>query len=270
MTLKSMKINLIIISVLLVAGCSSKPEKIYQIDNLQQASNSFMKMADRKRQQEEFKDAAELYLRAEQYAVKRNNQLQVGISKLKRALINITLSNNSAAEKLIQEVELANRIEQLELTQPINFVHAKLLLNKGKNNQAFELLKSLESHFQSDLERNAYYQLMRWSHDYQQLDMTSIASLIGVLKGRFDSKDLHNIEILSFAYLEHARWAVDNASLEQGKVILDQAIEHFSLLELTAKIAKVLQFSSDFYQRHGLDVKSDYYRAAFKRLQSDP
>jgi hypothetical protein len=253
-----------------MVGCSSKPEKIYQVENLQQASNSFMKLADRKRQQEEFKEATELYLRAEQYAVKRNNQLQVGISKLKRALINITLNNDQAAEKLIQQVELANRIEKLELTQPINFVHAKLLLNKGNNNQAFELLRNLEIHFQSDIERNAYYQLMRWSHDYQQLDITSIASLIGVLKARFDSKDLHNIEILSFAYLEHARWAVDNANLEQGELILEQAIEHFSQLELTAKIAKVLKYSADFYQRHGLDVKSDYYLAAFNRLKSDP
>ena len=268
MTLKSMKIKILIISLILLAGCSSKPEKIYQVDNLQQASNSFMKLADRKRQQEEFTEATELYLRAEQYALKRNNQLQVGVSKLKRALIHITLDDNKSAEKLIQEVELANRIEQLDLTQAINFVNAKLLINKGKKNQAFELLSSLEIHYQSDVERKAYYQLMRWSHDYQQLDSISVENIIGLLKARFDSKDLHNVEILSFAYLERARWAVDNAGLEQGQKILDQAVKHFSLLELTPKIAKVFMFSAEFYQRQGLTVKSNYYKAAFQRLNS--
>ena len=47
---------------------------------------------------------------------------------------------------------------------------------------------------------------------------------------------------MSFALFEHARWSVENASFDQGEIILNQAITHFSLLELTPKIAKSLNF----------------------------
>ena len=216
----------------------------------------------------DYSDAIELYLRAEEYALKRNNQRQVGISKLKRALIDITQSNNQQAEMLIQEVELANQIEQLELTQAINFINAKLLLKKGEDDQAFVLLSNLENYYQSDVERKAYYQLVRWSHDYQQIAHPTVDQVIATLTARFDAKSLNNVEILSFAYLENARWATDNANLEQGQKILQLAINHFSLLELTSKISKTFKIAADFYRRHGYSVKADYYLAAHQKLSA--
>lgn len=267
--LKSMKIKILSISLILIAGCSSTPEKSYQITNFKQASIDFTRLADRKRQQEEYEDAIELYLTAEKYALKINDQQKIGINKLKRALIFTILDNNEYAETLIKEVEQANQIEQLDLAQAITFINAKLLLNRGDKVQALILISDLETYYQSDVERRAYYRLMRWSYDYQQLDLATVRVIIEMLTARFEAKILNNIEILSFAYLEHARWAVDNASLEKGQIIIEQSINHFSLLELTPKIAKSLKFASDFYKRHGLTAKSDYYFAAHQRLLSD-
>ena len=266
--LKSMKTKILLISLVMLAACSSMPEKSYQINSFSQASADYIKLADRKRQQEEYNDALELYLTAEKYALKRNDQQKIGISKLKRALIYITLNNNENAQALIDEVRQANQIEQLELARAITFINAKLLLNKGNKVQAFKLLSQLETYYQSDVERHAYYQLMRWSYDYQQLDSASVQKTIDILTERFDAKSLNNIEILSFAYFEYARWAVDNASLEQGQIIIEQSIQHFSLLELTPKIAKTLKFAADFYKRHKLSAKSDYYLTAHQRLLS--
>ncbi len=264
-----MKIKILSISLILIAGCSSTPEKSYQITNFKQASIDFTRLADRKRQQEEYEDAVELYLTAEKYALKINDQQRIGINKLKRALIFTILGNNQYAETLIKEVEQANQIEQLDLAQAITFINAKLLLNRGDKVQAFILISDLETYYQSDVERRAYYRLMRWSYDYQQLDMATVWVIIEMLTARFEAKILNNIEILSFAYLEHARWAVNNASLEKGQIIIEQSINHFSLLELTPKIAKSLKFASDFYKRHSLTAKSDYYFAAHQRLLSD-
>ena len=250
----------------MMAACASAPEKSYQVDDFKQASIDYLKLADRKRQQEEYHDAIELYITAEKYALKRNDQWQIGISKLKRALVHITLDNNLNAETLVEEVVQANRIEKLDLAQAIDFVQAKLLLNKGNQAQAFERLLRLEVFFQSDVERRAYYRLMRWSHDYQQLEPAVVKKIVEMLAARYDEKLLNNIEILSFAYFELARWAVPNASLEHGQKIIEQSIKHFSALELTPKITKSLKFAADFYLRHGQSAKSDYYLSAHQRL----
>ncbi len=261
-----MKTSLTLISLILMVACASSPEKSYQVDDFKQASIDYIKLADRKRQQEEYLDALELYNTAEKYALKRNDQWQIGISKLKRALVHITLNNNLNAETLVEEVVQANRIEKLDLAQAIDFVQAKLLLSKGSQAQAFERLSRLEEFYQSDAERRAYYRLMRWSHDYQQLEEAAVQKIVEMLSARYDEKQLNNIEILSFAYFELARWAVHNASLEQGQEIIDRSIKHFSTLELTPKITKSLKFAADFYLRHGLSAKSDYYRSTHQRL----
>jgi len=242
------------------------PDKSYQIDNFRRASIDYTKLADNKRQQERYSEAIELYLKAEEYALKRNDQPKIGISKLKRALIYITLDNNQSAESLIEEVRQANQIEQLDLTQAIDFVNAKLLLNKGDKAQAFKLIISLETYYQADVERRAYYRLLRWSNDYQQLEPASVQQITDMLITRFDQKSLNNIEILSFAYFEYARWAVNNASLELGQEIIERSINHFSLLELTPKIAKSLKFAADFFSRHKVTAKANYYLAAHQRL----
>ena len=267
--MKSMKIKILLIGLLLLAACSSTPEKSYQVTNFKQASIDLTRLADRKRQQEEYQDAIEMYLTAESYALKSNDQQKIGINKLKRALIYIILDNNETAQKLIKEVEQANRIEKLELAQAINFINAKLLLKRGDTDRAFKLISDLENFYQADEERRAYYRLMRWSSDYQQLDMESVLVMIEMLTARFNAKTLENIEILSFAYLEHSRWAVDNADLEQGQDIIEQSIKHFSFLELPAQIAKSLKFAADFYVRHDLPERSDYYLDAHHRILSD-
>jgi hypothetical protein len=264
-----MKIKILLIGLLLLAACSSTPEKNYQVTNFKQVSIDLTRLADRKRQQEEYEDALEMYRSAESYALKSNDQQKIGINKLKRSLIHIILNKSEKAETLIREVEQANRIEQLELEQAINFINAKLLLSKGDKAQAFKLISDLENFYQGDEERRAYYRLMRWSSDYQQLDLASVQVMIDMLTSRFNAKTLDNIEILSFAYLENSRWAAGNADLEQGQIIIEQSIDHFSYLELPAQIAKSLKFAADFYARHGLLEKSDYYLAAHQRILSD-
>lgn len=261
-----MKTSRLVILLMIVSGCSSAPEKVYQVDQYSQASVDYMKSADRKRQQELYAEALELYLTAENYAMKRNDQLTIGISKLKRAQINITLENLAEAETLINSVEQANQIEDLDLTPSVTFIRAKLLINKGKKLEALGLIAQLETYYKSDLERYAYYQLLRWSYDYQQFEMETIRSHVEMLKTRFKNKTLNNIEILSFAHIEYARWAVDYADLSQGQAIIENAIEHFSLLELTPKIARTLQFAANFYSRHNLPGKAGYYQNLYQKL----
>ena len=131
--LKSMRIKILLIVFLMLAGCSSKPEKSYQVTNFKQAGIDLTRLADRKRQQEAYQDALEMYLSAESYALQSNDQKKIGINKLKRALIYIVLADSNNAQTLIQEVEQANRIERLELAQAIKFVNAKLLLTIVSN-----------------------------------------------------------------------------------------------------------------------------------------
>ena len=82
-----MKIKFLIAILLLVAGCSSAPEKVYQVNTYEQASSDLTRLADRKRQLQQYDEALELYLKAEEFALKRNDQRKIGFSKLKRALI---------------------------------------------------------------------------------------------------------------------------------------------------------------------------------------
>lgn len=261
-----MKISRLIILLMIVSGCSSAPEKVYQIDQYSQASIDYMKSADRKRQQENYDEALELYMTAENYAMRRNDQLTIGISKLKRAQINITLENLTEAETLINSVEQANQIEDLNLTPSVTFIRAKLLIKKGQKSEALELISQLEIYYKSDLERHAYYQLLRWSYDYRQFETETIFSHVETLKTRFKNKTLNNIEILSFAHIEYARWAADYADLNQGQVIIENAIGHFSLLELTPKIARTLQFAGIFYSRQNLPEKASYYQNLYQQL----
>ena len=261
-----MRISPLVILLILISACSSPPEKVYQIDEYSQASIDYMKSADRKRQQEAYAEALNLYLTAENYALKRNDQLTIGISKLKRAQINITLDNLAEAESLIKSVEKANQIEELNLKPSVTFIKAKLLISKGQKSQALELISQLEDYYQADVERRAYYQLLRWSYDYQQFDIESIRQNVETLKTRFTARTLNNIEILSFAHLEYARWAVDYADLEKGQVIIENAIEHFSLLELTPKIARTLEFAANFYSRYNMLDRAVYYQDLYQQL----
>ena len=261
-----MKNNFLIAILLLVSGCSSAPEKVYQVSNYEQASSDLTRLADRKRQLQQYNEALELYLKAEEFALKRNNQRKIGISKLKRALIYIILDESQQAEMLIVEVEQANQIEKLNLEQAITFIRAKLLLKQGDKAQALALIAQLEAFYQSDEERRAYYRMMRWSHDYSQLDPDDVQQTVNGLTDLFDAKSLNNVEILSFAYFEHARWAANNADREQGQRIIEQSIDHFSQLELTPKIAQSLKFAAEFYDRFGLTDRSAYYHAAYQKL----
>ncbi|MFT5665221.1 MAG: hypothetical protein ACI9JR_002628 [Gammaproteobacteria bacterium] len=260
-----MKISLLLIA-LFVIGCSSVPKKDYRVNDFNQTSLDYINLADKKRQQEAYGEAVELYLVAESYALRSNNQHTIGISKLKRAIVKLVQGDLPSARILIAEVEEANQIENLELNPAINFVKAKTLLADGQNEDAFLLLVNLETHYQSNIEKNSYYRLLRWSYDYKQIDQVSVQKIIDTLTTRFNDADLDNIEVLSFAYMEHARWAADHASLEQGEIIIQQSTAHFSFLELPLKIALTLKLASNFYGRHNMPVKSDYYLAGYQKL----
>jgi hypothetical protein len=261
-----MKSGFLIAALCLLVSCSSTPEKTYQVSDYEQASLEISQLADRKRQQHLYEEASELYLRAEEFALMRNDQHLVGINKLKRAQIHIFLDQAQQAETLIGEVELANRVEQLKLEQAISFVRAKLLLKQGETAQAFALIAGLEDFYSSDSERQTYYRLLRWSYDYSQFDPLAVQQMVDGLTALYDARELQNIEILSFSYFEHARWAVDNASLEQGQQIIELSIDHFSRLELTPRIASSLEFAADFYARLGIGDRSTYYRDAYHNL----
>ena len=143
-----MKIKFLIAILFLLSGCSSAPEKVYQVSNYEQASSELSKLADRKRQLQEYDEALELYLKAEEFALKRNDQRKIGISKLKRALIYIILDDDQQAEMLIAEVEKANQVEKLNLEQAVTFIRAKSLLKQGDKPRALALSSQLEAFYQ--------------------------------------------------------------------------------------------------------------------------
>ncbi len=49
---------------------------------------------------------------------------------------------------------------------------------------------------------------------------------------------------------------------------LDKAIKHFSLLELSPKIARTSEFVAIFYERQNLTDKANYYQNPHQRLLS--
>ncbi len=83
---------------------------------------------------------------------------------------------------IMKSVEQANQIENLNLTPSVTFIKAKLLIKKGKKPEALALISQLEAFYKSDIERNAFYQILRWSYDYKKINLETIQSNVEILK----------------------------------------------------------------------------------------
>ena len=257
--MSSRKVLLSIALVTLISGCSSAPEKQYEVRTYQRMSYSWMALADRKRQQEEYVQALELYQRALKYAQKRNDLFNIGISKLKSAAIYITLKQFERADELIRQVTQTDEYEPVDLGNPIKFIRAKLLHAQGNTVKAVELLKQLEASYLEDVERNIYYRLVRWSYDNSSVSMATIEADLVVLDTLVAEHKLNNIEIYSFALYQHAKWLAEQRD-SAAETAINQAISHFSTLELTAKIKDCYQLAVDYYQAVGQSDKAVYFR----------
>lgn len=247
----------------LSTGCSSPPEKDYQVTEYRLLANLWMQQADRKRQQEIYPAALTLYQRAEKYALKRNDRLVIGIARLKRAAIHISLSELDKAEQLLLEVERMEQFEPAGLDKSSRFIRAKWLKAQGQVEQAKVILAELEQFYQEQPERNIYYRLVRWSYDYNSVDMAAVDADLQVLNKRVDERQLDNIEIYSFALYEYARYLTKMQD-ERASAAIDKAIEHFSSLELTAKIRDCYKLAADYYRSSNQLEKAEYFEARFK------
>lgn len=253
------RLNLLGAMVLIgVLGCSSAPEKQYEVRTYQRLSASWMMQADRKRQLEQYNEALALYRRALKYAQKRNDLFSIGIAKLKSAAVYVQLKQFSQAEVLIKQAVKMNEYEPVELDNPIKFIRAKLLYAQGNVEQSIELLRQLEKAYISDQERNIYYRLVRWSYQPNSVSSEALEADFLALASLIETQKLNNMEIYSFALFEHAKWLVAKKD-EQAKTAINKAISHFSMLELTNRIKACYLLAVDYYQTTGQIKKAEHF-----------
>ena len=199
------KFILLLLVASALCGCSSAPDVSYDVTTYKDMSVKLMGFADRKRQEAHYGDATELYLEAEKYAIKRNDKYLLGLSQLKRAAIAIVQGRLTESSLLLNEVEQMVAFEQVDLKNAIDFVKAKMAIANGDKDTAKALFKGLEDFYQSDaaysLEKQIYYRLQGWSVDYQGLSGVQIEADINSLRGLYQTQQLNNVEIFSFALM---------------------------------------------------------------------
>ena len=256
--------------VFIVIGCSSAPDKSYEVTTYKDISTKLMGFADRKRQEAHYGDAIELYLEAEKYAIKRNDKYLLGLSQLKRSSIAIVQGRQTEASLLLAEVENMVRFEQVDLKLAIDFVKAKMAAAIGDTLTAKALFKGLEKYYSTDeqafaQEKQIYYRLQGWSLDYQGLSAAQVEADISTLRELYQAKQLNNVEIFSFALMSYLTWQVANQS-STAPDILTEALAHFATLELSNKTAECYLLGAEYYQSQGDKQKAEYYQAQASKI----
>ncbi|MFT4925839.1 MAG: hypothetical protein ACI8WB_001934 [Phenylobacterium sp.] len=251
------------VGFLLLAACSSAPEKVYDVTTYQSLSYALLDMADRKRQLEHYDEAIKYYLQGESYALKRNDKITVGLSRLKRAAIHLIRQQHPQAWVLISDVEQMNQYESLDLDNALLFLKARFAHANGDTPSALSQLKQLEQAYAAsgDIEKQIYYRLVGWQYQPASIAAVSLSAIeqdIAVLDIRVETHQQNNIEIYSYALYHYAKRLVELADPKAVQAI-DKAIKHFSRLELTSKIRDCYQLAADYYAGVGDVDKAAYF-----------
>jgi len=255
----------LILLLSLVASCSTKPKKNYQVTTLQSISYSLLDLADRKRQLQQYEQALLLYREAESYALQRNDKYTIGLSQLKRAAIRIQLQQPKLALELIGDVERMVKFENVELAHPLMYIQAQYAKLTGEGATALRLLNQLQAHYQQDPEKLGYYRFVAWSYQHDAVAIDQIEADLNLLTRLKAERKLANIEIYSYAIFHYLNYLVAKDD-DRAEGVIKIALAHFSEVELSNKIIECYQLASRFYEKRQLSEKAMYFRQQAARL----
>ncbi len=250
-------------TVYLVTACSTYPQNQYKVTVNQSLSYKIFKMADRKRQLEQFDLAIGLYLESEKYALKRNDKYLIGLSMLKRASIQIDLKNPKPAATLLTQVRTMNMNETLDLAGPILFIDAKLAKLNGDILLAINKLQILQKSYANNIEKQIYYNTVSSVYQSQNIKTTTMMTNINILDNLLKENNLNNIEIYSYVIYQYAKMLAHAGNSQAEKMIFN-AINHFSNLELPNRISACYQLAGHYYEMVGNKEKASYYQQQTK------
>ncbi|MCG7535992.1 hypothetical protein [Pseudoalteromonas sp. OOF1S-7] len=257
--------GLALLCALWLLGCSSAPERDYQITTYQRQAAAWLAQGDRKRQQGAYQQALEYYDKAYRYASKRHDAEQMGLARLKQAAVNIRQGQLERAEQRIVQAEVFARFEQTELAPAIDFMRSKLAFKRGEQAQALALVAKLQTQFSGQTEKHIYYRWVGWQYAPASLNWAQAEQDIVQLAKLKADKSLSNVEIQSFVLYHNALWrtATGQSGVEPA---LDAAIAHFASLELTNWLVACFKVAVQYYSTAADAERAQYYQTRLTEL----
>ncbi|WP_194868722.1 hypothetical protein [Pseudoalteromonas sp. PPB1] len=240
-------------------GCSSAPERDYQVNTYQRQASAWLAQGDRKRQLGAYQQALQYYDNAYRYASKRHDVAQMGLARLKQAAVYIKLGQGKLAEsKIAQAAEFA-RFEQTELMPAIDFMRSKLAFSRGEQAQAQSILSKLQAQYGDQPEKQVYYRWVGWQYAPDRLDWLQAGQDMQLLAKMKADRTLKNIEILSFVIYHNVLWRVAFGQQDVPQAI-EAAITHFASLELTNRLIDCFEIAKQYYLSVGDEARAQYYQ----------
>ncbi|MBQ4835883.1 MULTISPECIES: hypothetical protein [Pseudoalteromonas] len=259
---------LIMVLFFLNSGCSSAPEKQYRVTRYLDLANTWAARGDRKRQEQKLDIALSNYNTAYKYAHLRNDVELMGILQLKKAMVYILLDKPDNASQFIGHARQLQEFEGAELSLPIKALEAKQAFEQGETRRASAYANELSAAYEGNIEKQIYYRWLSWMYVKNSLlpweQMNQDLTQLELLKSK---GDLNNIEVLSFAVYYNALWRVDHQA-PQAKQAIEQAIVHFSELELTNRVRDCYGLAAKFYRQRGELDKAQYFAKRQQRLSA--
>ncbi|TMP39089.1 hypothetical protein [Pseudoalteromonas rubra] len=255
-----------LICILWLSGCSSAPERDYQVTRLKRQAAAWLAQGDNQRQQGKYQLALRYYDNAYRYASRRHDAQQMGLARLKQAAVYISQGQTTQAENKIAEAAMFDKNERTDLKPAIDFMHSKLAFARGQQAQALALVEQLQIQFADDVERRIYYRWVGWQYAQLRINWLQAEQDIQALLKLKADKALNNIEVLSFVVYHNLVWRI---ATEQSKVptALDIAITHFASLELTNRLIECFEIAAKYYNDAGDLDRALYYQARFTQLR---
>ncbi|TMP24441.1 hypothetical protein CWB99_22115 [Pseudoalteromonas rubra] len=257
---------LFLICMLWLSGCSSAPERDYQVTRFKRQAAAWLAQGDSQRQQGNYQLALRYYDNAFRYASRRHDPQQMGLARLKQAAVYISQGHTTQAEDKIAEAVMFDKNEHTELKPAIDFMRSKLAFARGQQAQALALVEQLQTRFADDAQRRIYYRWVGWQYAPSRLDWLQAEKDIQTLFKLKADKALNNIEVLSFVIYHNLVWRIATTR-DKVPAALDIAIKHFASLELTNRLIECFDIAAKYYNDAGDIDRALYYKARFTQLR---
>lgn len=244
------------ITLLLFISCSSLPEKTYSKNTVKTVYSNYLTVADNARQQKNFKLALNYYDKAIQYASARNERMDVGIIRLKKAQIYLATKNTSAFTTEINHVSQMIKIEQINLADQLNFIRAKSYYMDNKIEEANAIVRNLINKHSGSFEKETYYKFQFQKYNLGYMRISEQKEKVGELFELFEDGEIENIEILSFSLYQFCT----TLKIEKNKRFekeIQNALTFYQTIENQKRIKNCYSLLSEYYSN---DIeKSNYY-----------
>lgn len=249
----------VLLSTYIILACSSLDKQDYAVTTMQSVGHSVFELADQKRQLGQYQEALMYYLESEKYALKRNDKFSFGLSQLKRGAIYLKLGEADKTLGIIDAVSEIERFESVGLGNALLFVKAQYQQHLGNTDTAVAYLRQLQENYRTEPEKHIYYQFVSWVYQPDSVDLAKIATGYNTLLALKEQGQLYNIEIFSYAVVHYSAFLVEQNN-DLAESILFAAIDHFSMLEQSNKIAQCYEMLSVYFVKQEQPDKAEYYQ----------